>query len=122
MASKGRFPATVKKQMKALGTYRPEFDAIINDYCELTRQQAILTERFQEGGYQHAEGTTTGGSKKDPLLAALETYRKDILTYAMQLGLTPYGLKRINNATGEESGDPLDALMSEIRSSKKDGD
>lgn len=90
---------TAKRYMKALGVYRSEFDPIIRIYAGLREQYDELNQRFVESGYDYKEETDQG-SKKHPLVTTLEALRRDILAYASQLGLTPQGLKRIQ--------DPLD--------------
>lgn len=81
----------VRDQMKSLGVYKPEFEPIIEVYCQLHEQYRVLTERFIKSGYDIKEFTATG-TKKAPIVTTLEALRKDILAYATQLGLTPQGL------------------------------
>lgn len=85
-----------RDQMKALGTYKPEFEPIIRVYSQLLEQYKILTERFIESDYDFKEYTNTG-TKKAPIVTTLETLRKDILAYAAQLGLTPQGLLKADD-------------------------
>jgi P27 family predicted phage terminase small subunit len=80
--------------MQSLGVYKKEFEPIIKIYSGLRTQYDELTERFEASGYEYSESTNQG-SKKHPIVTTLESLRKDILAYASQLGLTPQGLKRI---------------------------
>ena len=57
-----------------------------------------LVRRFEQSGYAFEVSTNTG-SQKAPIVAALEGLRRDVLAYAVQLGLTPSGLKKINDAS-----------------------
>jgi len=77
--------------MQVLGTYKPEFEPIIKVYGQLMEQYEELTRRFIESDYEFEVSTETG-SKKAPIVTTLESLRKDILSYANQLGLTPQGL------------------------------
>ena len=85
---------TIKKNtiesMKKLGTYKREYDPVIDIYSELSEQYNRLTVKFKDSNYEKFEvDTADGGSKKSPLVSTLESLRKDILQYASALGLTP---------------------------------
>jgi len=102
--------------MKSLGVYKPEFEPIIEVYSQLREQYKILTERFIESDYKFDEYTNTG-TKKAPIVTTLETLRKDILAYAAQLGLTPQGLLKADEAAfkkKKESG--LSVMLKELSS------
>ncbi len=85
-----------REDMKTLGTYKPEFEPIIDVYAELMEQYDLLNARYKANNYQF-ETATAQGSKKAPIVTTLETLRKDILSYAAQLGLTPMGLLKAND-------------------------
>lgn len=86
-----------RDQMQALGVYKPEFEPIIEIYSQLREQYNILTQRFIDSDYDFKEYTNTG-TKKAPIVTTLEALRKDILAYAAQLGLTPQGLLKADEA------------------------
>jgi phage terminase small subunit len=86
-----------RDQMAALGIYKPEFEPIIEVYSQLREQYNILTKRFVDSDYNFSE-YTNAGKKKAPLVTTIEALRKDILTYAAQLGLTPQGLLKADDA------------------------
>ncbi len=90
--------ATARRHMKALDVYKKEFEPVIKIYAQLRDQYDVLTAEFVASGFDYSEDTAQG-SKKHPLVTTLESLRKDILTYASQLGLTPAGLKKINEAS-----------------------
>lgn len=77
------------KDMKKIGVYKPEYDPIIDIYSELREQYFILTEKFKESGYNFEVETMQGGTKKAPIVATLESLRKDIITYSDRLCLNP---------------------------------
>ena len=82
------FAETVER-MKSLGVYRKEFDGQIEIYAQLCEQYVLLTERFEESGFEVETETQTGGKKKHPIVATLEGLRKDILSYSDRLCLNP---------------------------------
>jgi P27 family predicted phage terminase small subunit len=103
---KARHETVARKAMKSLGIYKPEFEGIIKLYGGLRDQYDTLTEMFVASGYKYSEQTQSG-TKKAPIVTTLEGLRKDILSYASQLGLTPQGLLRADEnafAKKAESG------------------
>lgn len=91
-----KYEAKARKSMKTLGTYKPEFEKIIEVYAQLLEEYDDLTRKYKESGYEYAEQTQSG-SKKAPIVTTLEALRKDILSYASQLGLTPQGLLKADD-------------------------
>src|SRR5690606_30142164 len=94
--------ATIRA-MKELGTYKKEFDPIIEIYAELREQYAALSERFAAQGYPFEVPTADGGSKKAPIVATLESLRKDILAYADRLCLNPKSLETVTVESQQKS-------------------
>lgn len=89
------FKNQTKKEMKALGIYKQEFDTIIGIYSGLLEQYYKLNKKYLSSGMDFEVITMQGGTKKAPIVATLEVLRKDILNYAAQLGLTVKGLDSI---------------------------
>ena len=63
-----------------------------------TAAGGTCTEEFRLSGFRYFEDTDSG-TKKAPIVTTLESLRKDILAYATQLGLTPSGIKKINESS-----------------------
>lgn len=113
---KAKTPAGIARaDMKKLGIYKAEFEPVIKIYGELIEQYEELTRQFVESGYSFSEETQTG-SKKAPIVTTLEALRKDILSYASQLGLTPQGLlKADGNAFARKEAGGLATVLGELR-------
>lgn len=86
-----------KKNMQALGIYKPEFDTTIQIYAGLVDQYQTLEKEFKESNFKVEEKTGANNSKRSPMVATLENLRKDILTYSNNLGLTPAGLRKLSD-------------------------
>ena len=99
-----------KKNMKALGTYKPEFDTTISIYAGLVEQYQMLEMQFKESNFKVEEKTGADNSKRSPIVATLENLRKDILTYSNNLGLTPAGLRKISDETQVKKKAPQSKL------------
>lgn len=91
------------RDMKALGTYKKQYDKLIDIYAELVEQYSKLSTEFAEGGYQYEVSTDQGGAKKAPIVATLETLRKDILAYSDRLCLNPKAFDTVTTESGKKS-------------------
>ena len=91
------------KNMQKLGVYKPEFDPIIDHYAEMNEHYLIINEKFKNSSYEFQTTTADGGKKKAPIVATLETLRKDILAYSDRLCLNP---KSLDSITIEKTNKP----------------
>jgi len=99
----GKLEIQIKENMKTLGTYKPEFDITINIYCGLVDQYEQMNKEFKKQKFTVVENTGySDNKKKNPIVLSMESLRKDILTYATALGLTPQGLKKLQKDQKEE--------------------
>ena len=100
---------SIIQDMTKLKVYKPEFDAAIEIYVGLIRQYSKLEKKFKDSQYEVKEKTGySDNAKKSPIIATMENLRKDILKYANELGLTPAGLKKINEKEmGNKKFSPL---------------
>ncbi|WP_191556440.1 P27 family phage terminase small subunit [Metabacillus idriensis] len=84
---------TIKRKtisdMKELGVHKPQYNRLIDIYAELVFQYNRLNEQFKQEGYEYESYTAAGGAKKSPIVASLESLRKDILAYSDRLCLNP---------------------------------
>jgi phage terminase small subunit len=81
------------RDMKELGVHKPQFNRLIDIYAGLVHQYLIALKEFEASGYVYEVETAAGGSKKSPIVATLETLRKDILQYSDRLCLNPTAFK-----------------------------
>lgn len=90
------------QQMQAVGTYREAFLPTVDALAGLLEQRDRTHAEFTaSGGKSTIEKTGCNGQVsivKNPLLDAWEDLTKTALTYWSQLGLTPAGLKKIDEA------------------------
>ncbi|NOU63169.1 terminase [Paenibacillus sp. LMG 31461] len=108
----------VKKQtiseMKRLGVYKKEYSRVIEIYSELAAQYEILSTQFEQSGYEFEVDTGQGGSKKAPIVATLETLRKDILAYSDRLYLNPKSSPTSNGNSKGKGKSKLAAAISKL--------
>lgn len=88
-----------KKYMQAVGTYKPEFDVVIQRYADMRIQFDVFTEQwFDEGCVITEAYTNKGGAtneRKTSLYSILEKLRGELTNLESLFGLTPKGLKEI---------------------------
>ena len=102
MASKTKrqWRTIITEKCKEVGTYRAAFDPVIDTLAAMleTRDKAAATFE-QSGGNILVKHTNKGGAtniEQNPALRMVNDLNRDILQYWRDLGLTPSGLKKIN--------------------------
>lgn len=109
----------IVRMMKKVGTYNQSFEIPINTFAKLLFDYKNTLEVFEKtGGNTIITHTNKSGAKnliKNPLYLAIEKMRTDIITYARELGLTPAGLKKLNQELQEEKESPLDSVLEKLQ-------
>ena len=75
------------KYMQELGTYKTQYNQVIEVYADMLYQYNILSRKFEDGDFEAMVETEKSSGKKSPILASLESLRKDIGTYSDRLML-----------------------------------
>ncbi len=102
-----RWKTKIKKACNLAGTYKPYFDNAIDSLAGILEKRDQVEELYQsrnEGPL--VEFTNKNGSTnlvKNPLLIMWDDLNKSALTYWRELGLTPAGLKKINEMSFRDS-------------------
>lgn len=111
---------TIKRRtisyMKELGTYKKQYNQLIDVYADLLLQYYILTKKFEESGYEVMVQTEKSDGKKSPILASLENLRKDIGTYSDRLMLNAKANKDSEISIKASPDDPFNKLFDGLKS------
>lgn len=104
---------------KEAGTYRPYFQHTISTLASILEKRDEAEEYYVEsGGVPIVEYTNKAGSTnnvKNPALAVWDDMNKSALGYWRDLGLTPAGLKKIDeSAMKEKKKDAFSDALSSI--------
>lgn len=108
------------KNMKSVGTYKPEFDKVITNLANIYVDMDIAREQFEStGGKLVVQHTNKNGSTnlvKNPFYLIIEGLQANILQYSRELGLTPIGLKKINEKemSGRKKISKLDSVLESL--------
>jgi len=98
--TKNRWKKKIIENCEAAGTYRPYFDPVIDTLADILcrRDEAVVLYK-KSGGTPIVKHTNKGGStnlEQNPTLRLINDYNRDALSYWRDLGLTPAGLKKID--------------------------
>ena len=93
----------IVKKMRALGVYHAEFAHTIDTLARTLYDYDRTLKSFEDSGgnvvIKHTNKAGATNATKNPYYLALEGMREDILAYSRELGLTPSGLKKINESS-----------------------
>ena len=91
----------IRSSAIAAGTYRPYFDDVIATLADILARRDVSRDLFvQSGGNVLVNHTNKGGAtniEQNPVLRLINDLNRDALAYWRELGLTPAGLKRIDD-------------------------
>lgn len=114
-----QWKSKIIKQMKAAGTYKDIFASPIEALSEILEQRdKAFSEFLESGGETVTEFVSDRGAvnlKKNPRLQAWSDLNKDALAYWRDLGLTPAGLKRLNELALKENQKQESALEEALK-------
>ena len=117
MATKKRWKAKIKKAAKDAGTYKPVFDSVIDTLAGILERRDAAQDKFEAEGCEILiEYTNKSGATnyiQNPALKMVNDLERDALTYWRDLGLTPAGLKKINDEAFKSK--PESALAAALR-------
>ena len=110
----------IKNLMEMVGTYNESFDLTIGLLARMIDDYGQSLEDFKKSGGQIViEHTNREGHTnliKNPYYQAIEGMRKDLIVYLRDLGLTPAGLKKINQQAfeAEVNDSPLNEVLKRL--------
>lgn len=102
------------------GTYREYFESVIDTLAETMEMRDDARSKFyKSGGNSVVSHTNQGGNTnivKNPMLVVIDDLNKTALSYWRDLGLTPAGLKRIdeNKMKGNADKPSLGAVLNDL--------
>lgn len=101
MGNKASYKKTLLNATKELGTYDKSFDSTLNILAEiLTEREAVYKEYVKQGRKPLVLIISDRGAENmrpNPLLKQWNDLNTSALSYLSAVGLTPAGLKKINN-------------------------
>ena len=83
--SRSKIKTETVNHMQELGTYREQYEQIIDVYVDMLYQYQCMSAQFEAEGFSASVETERSGGKKNPVLVCLENLRKDIGSYSDRL-------------------------------------
>lgn len=99
--TKRTWKTRIKKSCEDAGTYRDYFENVIDTLASILEKRDAAEEQYEKtGSHPMVMYTNKGGATnmvENPLLSLWDNLNKSALAYWRELGLTPAGLKRIDD-------------------------
>lgn len=90
----------IKKACQEAGTYREYFDSVITSLAEILEARDQVRKYYKDSGAQPIVMRTNKGGhqnmEKNPILVIYDDMNNTAMNYWKELGLTPKGLKSID--------------------------
>lgn len=118
--SRGTWKTRVKKAMVAIGTYNTSFDDAIDTLADILERRDRAFQDFLDAGgaacFEHVSDRGAVNIKKNPRLTVWQDLNAQALAYWRELGLTPAGLKKLNEAAlkPKKEANALAAALKEL--------
>lgn len=118
--------AKIKTACIEAGTYKPIFDSIIDTLAGVLEKRDEAEEMYDDDEEARIVITMTNKSGftntvKNPLIVLWDDLNKSALSYWRELGLTPAGLKKLNEETfTAEKKEKGNSLLELLEKGKKD--
>lgn len=112
-----QYKSKTRKLMSAVGTWHKSFEPAVDTLSALLEKRDEAYQAFLDsGGEACVEYTSDRGSvnvKKNPRLQIWLDLNAQALAYWRDMGLTPAGLKKLNEAAlkPEKAGSPLEEAL-----------
>ena len=111
----------ITRDVKAAGTYQKYFGSVIDTLARILERRDDAEELFiASGGNILVKHTNKGGAtniEQNPALRVITVLNRDALAYWRDLGLTPAGLKRLNESalkTEKKRGTALEEALERL--------
>lgn len=121
---KQRWIADIRDASRAAGTYKPFFEPVIDTLAGILEKRDETERLYWESGGQpvisHVNQAKAANPVKNPYLVLLGELNTQALAYWRDLGLTPAGLKKIDEAAlKEKKKSALAAALADLEGQTK---
>lgn len=110
-----RWRAKIIEAAQGVGTYRPQFDSVIDTLASIMAERDKVREQYEATGSHptiiHTNKAKEQNIVKNPMLVMMLDLNAQALAYWRDLGLTPAGLKKLDAQVVEEKSRGLEDLL-----------
>lgn len=115
---KKKWKRLIKKQCESIGTYKKEFDSVIDTLADILEIRDNTLEEYRASGQgplvEHVQDRGARNLKKNPALQIIQDLNTQALAYWKELGLTAAGLKKINGELTIKTSTGLEDILEQI--------
>ena len=116
----------IKRACIEAGTYRPIFDYVIDTLAGILERRDAAAELLDDEETEMTVETTNKGGftnmVKNPLLVIWDDMNKSALSYWRDLGLTPAGLKKLNEESFSKKETKTGNSLLELLEAKREAE
>lgn len=117
--TKNAWKKKIRAACEEAGTYRPFFDMAIENCAAILEDRDRAAKQFKEMKHlpviTHTNKTGAKNIVKNPALAVMQSLNQDVLSYWRDLGLTPAGLRKIDEEQMKpQQKNALEDILAEI--------
>lgn len=122
---KKKWKSKIKRACTEAGTYQKTFDQVIDALAIILERRDQIILKCDVGDEPFVIQSNNGsGTMKNPMYVLLNDTEKMALAYWRELGLTPAGLRKINEnmIKGKDQKGPENSLMERLNEFKRNRD
>ena len=118
--TKAAWKKQIEEACRTVGTYRECFDAVIDTLADILWRRDKAWQQFKKEGYEllvcHTNKAGAENVTQNPLVRVINELNRDALAYWRELGLTPAGLKKLNDSAlkVKENTSPLQEALARL--------
>lgn len=109
----------IKRDCKAVGTYKKQFDGAIDTLAGILEKRDTAEEMFSKTGskilVKHTNKAGKENIEQNPAIRLINDLNRDALQYWRDLGLTPKGLRAINEEAVKSEKKKQSALAEALK-------
>lgn len=113
--TKKKWEKTIKENMEAVGIYKISFDPVVKTLAEILEKRDAAMDSFKRSGQDMIVVYNNGSQALNAWIKAWNDLNAQALKYWNELGLTPAGLKKLDEkAMKQTKQSALAKAMSEL--------
>ena len=118
MANKVEWLEIIREATNEAGTYKPFFEPVLETLADILAKRDETEAIYKKSGGKpiiaHTNKAGATNLEQNPSLRLINDYNRDALTYWRELGLTPAGLKKINDGLTMQKQSGLDKILADL--------
>lgn len=116
-----RWKSLITRNCKDVGTYQDAFKPIIATLADILEKRDEAQAYYEETGKQiiveHTNKSGATNTEQNPVIRLINDLNRDALQYWRELGLTPAGLRKINEESlKQDKRSALDKVLESLES------